>query len=293
MTPPGEDVAWCNDQTTRATGYGKIRIGVVGAVLLGLAWVWLSPGEAGTGILLANIALGGIALMLAISVVDSAFKIAVAVSADHVLWRQCRPGSPIQSIPRSEIAAATVFDGDRTVLLHGAAGRQQRFTGIAAPRDMALSLGVRVEVWIDQGDPGHGGKFSHGAIAFATGIAAAWSTGLGYGLFLEGLPSIRMLVGHLLVLIGGVLLLLGVHWLSARRMSNLQRREMACHMLDPIWGGRDPYTAGIPWWEVPTVTFRSWLVRHIYGGPHDCRAGLEPLIYEPGYKVPEPERETA
>jgi hypothetical protein len=294
LAPPGDSIAWRNGEATRPAGFGKIRIGIIGAMLLGLAWAWLSPGEAGTGALLATIALGGVALMLAISVVDGGHKTAVAVTTEHVLWRQCRPGSAIQSIPRSEIVAATVFDAAATVLLHGAAGREQRFTGIAAPRDMALSLGVRVEVWVDRGDPGHGGRLTRRAITFAVVMAGSLTNVFGYDIFLGKLPTLRALVVAVAAFAVAGLLYIGAHWLQARRMTGRQRRETACHLLDPIWRGRDPYTGGaIPWWEVPGVTLKLWLARHIYGGPHDCRAGLDPLVYEPGSLVPEPQRESA
>jgi len=293
MAPPGASIAWQNAEATRPAGFGRIRIAIIGALLLGLAWLWLSPGEAGTGALLASIALGGGVLMLAISVVDGAHKTAAAVTTDSVLWRKCRPGSAIQSIPRAEIAAATVFDAGGTVLLHGAAGQQQRFTGIAAPRDMALSLDVRVEVWTDRGDPGHGGKLTRWMIGAAVAMAGGLTSNF-YGVFLGELPGVRVLVVTGAVMVAAGLLYIGAHWLQARRMTGRQRRETACHLLDPIWRGRDPYTGGaVPWWEIPAVTLKLWLARHIYGGPHDCRAGLEPLVYEPGSKVPEPQRESA
>ncbi|MDH5557948.1 MAG: hypothetical protein OEZ03_11390 [Alphaproteobacteria bacterium] len=58
MTPPGEYILWRNDQATHPTGFGKIRVGIIGAMLLGLAGIWLSPGEAGTVILMATVAWG-------------------------------------------------------------------------------------------------------------------------------------------------------------------------------------------------------------------------------------------
>ena len=294
MAPPGVSIAWRNTEATRPASFGRIRSGVIGAALLGLAWLWLSPGEPGTGTLLATIVLGGGALILAISVVDGAHKIAVAVTTDSILWRQCRPGSVIQSIPLSEIVAATVFDAGGTVLLHGAAGKQQRFTGIAAPRDMALSLDVRVEVWTDRGEPEHGGKLTRRMIGVAIAIAGTLVNVFGYDIFLGKLPTLRALVVTAAALAVAGLLYIGGHWLQAQQMTGRQRRETACHLLDPIWRGRDPYTGGaVPWWEIPAVTLKLWLVRHIYGGPHDCRAGLEPQVYEPGSRVPQPRRESA
>ena len=294
LAPPGDSIAWRNDEATRPAGFGRFRVGIVVAALLGLAWIWLLPDKAGMATLLATFALSGGAMILAISVVDRAFANAVVVATDRVLWRQCRPGAPIHSIPRPEITGATVFDESRAVLLHGAAGREQRFTGIKAPRDMALSLGVRVEVWTDRGDPGHGGGLSRGVTKAGYFMAATMFSGAGYGLFMDELPTLRTLVVTLFWFVGAALLYFGGHWLRARGMDDRQRRETACHLLDPIWRGRDPYTGGaIPWWEVPAVTLKLWLARHIYGGPHDCRAGLEPLVYEPGSKVSEPRRESA
>lgn len=293
LAPPGDSIAWHNSEATRPAGYGRIRIGVVCAILLGLAWAWLAPGDAGTGILLATIALGVGALMLAISVVDGVGKFAVAVTTEDVLWRRCRPGFAVESIPRSEIAAATVFEESKVVLMHGAEGQQQRFTGIAAPRDMALSLGVRAKVWIDRGDPAHGGRLSRWMIAGAVGILGSL-TNIFYDIFLGRPPNMRGIVATFALLVAAGLLYVGGHWLQARRMTGEERRETACHLLDPLWRGRDPYSGGaIPWWELPLVAFRLWLARNIYGGPHDCRTGLEPLVYELGSLTPEPQRESA
>lgn len=293
LAPPGDSVAWRNSEATRPAGYGRIRIGIIGVILLGLAWAWLPPGDAGTGTLLATIALGGIALMLAISVFDGVGKFAVAITTKDVLWRRCRPASPIESIPRSEIAAATVFEESGVVLVHGAEGQQKRFTGIAASRDMALSLGVRTEVWVDRGDPAHGGRLSRWMIAGAVGIFGSL-TNIFYDVFLGRPPSLRAIVVTFALLAAAGLLFIGGHWLQARRMTGEERRETACHLLDPLWRGRDPYTGGaIPWWELPLVAFRLWLARNVYGGPHDCRTDLEPLVYQPGSLVPEPRREPA
>lgn len=293
MTPPGESIAWRNDEATRTPGLGARRIAFIGLPLLGVGWLWLSPGEAGSFTWAAT---GILALVVGIQVIaagERAFKYAIVVAADRVLWRLCRSGAPIDWIPRSEIVGATIYEASGTVLLHGKAGQQQRFTGIADSRSMALSLGVRVEVWIDRGDPSHGGRLTRWLIAAAVGMASTL-TSVFYDIFLGRPPTLRAIAVTLAVLAAAVLLYVGGHWLQARRMMDDQRCETACHLLDPLWRGGDPYTGGgIPWWEVPAVIFKLWLARHIYGGPHDCRTGLEPLVYEPGSVVPEPRRESA
>ena len=85
----------------------------------------------------------------------------------------------------------------------------------------------------------------------------------------------------LLVMAVAALWLAG-HWLNGRKLDPEARRATACHMVDPLCSGRDPWTAGhIPLLELPLVLGSLWIARTFYGTPRDCRAGLQPETIGP------------
>lgn len=285
LLAPDEAVLWNNKEAGQQPGPGFRRIALVVVPSLAIAWLWLSSDRIGLFALAVMAVLAGTALIQAGTAIDRMFKNAIVVTSDRVIWRRCRTNNSSLWIGREYIAGATVYEGSNVVLLHGNNNQVQRLAAVDKPRDMALSLRVRTEVWFDRGDPAHGGQLSRWMIGAALGIAGSLSHEF-YAVFVGDVPTIRIITFNLGGLAAAAVLFVGAHWLQARRMTVEQRRETACHLLDPLWRGRDPYTAGhIPWYEVPAVAFKLWLCRRIYGGSHDCRTGLEPLVYEPGSSI--------
>lgn len=286
---PGEPVHWRSTLATARVRGLAIRAVVGLGSMLALAAIWLAPGKPGVGLMLLSAGLFIAAAATVVPLLDKLTHSAVVLCPDRLVCRQGIPfRNPVRSIPRSDVTLAVVYEGENTVVLYGESGELARLTSIASPRDMALMLHVTVHVWIDRKVTKHGNLLARGAIGLAAMVVSTVGPQFVSDMFTrDGFRLRAALVTAVLLAIAG-LVYLGGHWWRARSMSAEQRRETACYILDPLWRGRDPYTKGyIPWWEVPVVTARMWLVRHLYGGPYDSRRGIRPLVYQPNSMIPD------
>lgn len=207
---------------------------------------------------------------------------AIVVTATEMHFRGNVPGRDIQRFARSDIAGATAFIGDGTVLLHAANGDQTRLTAGREARDFVEAMAIPAQIWIAHEAPSTGGIVSlvllaagGGILHSVTGMAFNWS---GY----EKLAG-RWHTVFLIAAAGIVIHILG-HLYKAWKMDADERRRTACMLLDPRWRGCDPYSSGnIPIWLIPKATFTLWLVKAIYRMPTECATGHEPEIIDPGH----------
>lgn len=278
---PGATILWRSTAAgTKLWQFGLFWVVTIMVTLLGLA-LWLTPFGAFDWpyryLWLIGVAIAIFACTLVLIFNTGS---AIVLTAKEIYIRGNIPGRGIQRYPRSDIAEATVFAGDGTVLLHGANGDQTRVVVGGKARDFVEAMAIPARIWIAHEGPDVGGMVSLALIAAAGGILQS-IYGFAYGLVTGEDYSGRLQIILILVAAALVLHVLG-HWYKAWRMDTDERRRTACMLLDPRWRGCDPYSSGnIPLWQIPKATLTLWLIKAIYRMPTDCATGHEPEIIDP------------
>ncbi len=282
--PPGEDVCWASPKALGSLAGHAVAIAVPVAVLIGAWFLWSAPGEdsVSEGRAILGMLFLSMALMGGLYLTSRAFGMAIVVTAETVLWRRGYLFAPISTVRRAEIAGVTGFEASDLVLLHRADGATARLTGVPEIREFLHVLGIPVELWPRRAAPKYGGWPARILIGGGGMVGATVFQKVGTGLFDGEIHSIGTVLWFGFLVLAVAALWLAGHWLNGRQLDPESRRATACHMVDPLCGGRDPWTAGhIPLLELPFVLGSLWIARTFYGIPRDCRADLAPEIIHP------------
>lgn len=207
---------------------------------------------------------------------------AVAVTPGRMVWRSGPAGlGTADAIARTDIKAATIYEGSAVLILHHNDGRVVRLRWIHEAESLAKSLATPTRIWRKGEDVQDGG----GALwpQIAGGLISVVPVDLFIQLVIfddEVLFDWLGVLGVLLVallLAGGVVFQTWTYITTARKLSPADRRKQACRRLNPLCRGEEPPsrpTLGTIL-TLPFLMFERWLIRKAFGGPYDCNCPPE------------------
>ena len=205
----------------------------------------------------------------------------------------------ISTVDRSDVIRVELFDGDDTLVLHGANGELYRAPLLEAPDNLLDELGLSITFWRDRVES-HLSNFTHLAVIFALlsmvlVIVAALVGMIAFG----GPDSIRSALRDVSPLAGawyGALSIaavisviplgtfIGLAVISVMRRIALTQDEMTVFrraVRYPVWAGYDPRSPLYTNWLYRSYRMaRLVLDRVLYGRPPD-RGTIEPDIVAP------------
>lgn len=289
MLLPGESVVWRHDPEFSmgpkwpyllGVGVLLVTLTAIGAVVM---WnVAIPPRIA----ILAGLLLFMPVFFCAGPMLSGMWSRAVAVTAGRMVWRSGPGGLGVAAnIDRSDIAAATIYEGSALLILHGQDGRTIRLSGIDETEPLARSLAVPTRVWRKGEDVQDvpqslwlriaGGFVTAGPLELLSHgfFSGDWVIFDEYGIVLSLL---------LVTLIGGTMLLHVVGEIStARKLSPGDRKKQACRRLNPPCRGKEPSRTTLATiLAMPFIIFDRWLIHRAYGGPYNC--DCPPETFGPG-----------
>ncbi len=279
MLLPGEAVLWRHDPEfsmgpkwpyVMGLGIPLAMLAILGGVVLWNVDVPLRF------VLLAGLIFLMPTLFCAAPLLSGMWSRAVAVTAGRMVWRSGPAGfGTMAAVDRTDIAAATIYEGSAVLILHGRDGRTIRLTGVAEAEPLARALAVPSRIW-------RKGKEAQVSVeSLWTRIAGAF-IGVAPVDFL-----IHWLIGGehgvkdgygvliLLVTVGlAVALMILAAWgeiAGARKLSPKNRKTAACRRLNPLCRGEEPPRLSlVTILALPFIALDRWIIRMAYGGPYNC-----------------------